>query len=192
LESLHYGVDYFGSGGKNDAAFKDGGKFVGLFETGTDLDLLPDTGVFCPAGMVWVGVNRLNSGFCIDAYEASWSEGNKPVSAANRNPWSFLPVDIFPYFSQSEAAGYCQSAGKRLPEDYEWFFGGARHSRRTDCAGHRRGGLPSLEQPFGFTRQDPQAERSGLAGYGIRMVNLQRRFHKDRHRETLPLGLRRF
>lgn len=122
LESLYYGVDYFGSGGKNDAAFKDGGKFAGLFEMGTDLNLLPDDGVFCPAGMVWVGANRLNSGFCIDAYEASWSEGNKPVSAANRNPWSSLPGDIFPYFGQAEAANYCQSVGKRLPEDYEWFL----------------------------------------------------------------------
>ena len=74
--------------------------------------------------MVWVGANRLNSGFCIDAYEASWSEGNKPVSAADRNPWSSLPGNVFPYVGQSEAAGYCQSAGKRLPEDYEWFLAG--------------------------------------------------------------------
>lgn len=122
LESLHYGVDYFGSGGRNDAAFRDGGKFAGLYELGTDLNLLPDDGIFCPAGMVWVGANRLNSGFCIDAYEASWLEGNRPVSAAGKNPWSSLPGDIFPYFGQSEAADYCQSVGKRLAENYEWFL----------------------------------------------------------------------
>ncbi len=124
LESLYYGVDYFGSGGKNDIAFKDGGKFAGLYERGTDFNLLPDDGVFCPAGMIWVGANRLNSGFCIDAYEASWSEGNKPVSAAGKNPWSSLPDGIFPYFGQAEAVNYCQSVGKRLPEDYEWFLAG--------------------------------------------------------------------
>ncbi|MDP1629589.1 MAG: SUMF1/EgtB/PvdO family nonheme iron enzyme [bacterium] len=122
LESNYYGVDYFGSGGKNDIAFKDGGKFAGLFEAGNDFNLLPDDGVFCPAGMVWVGPNRLNSGFCIDAYEASWSEGNRPQSLGGQNSWSSLPDNIFPYVNQAEAQNFCQSVGKRLPEDYEWFL----------------------------------------------------------------------
>ncbi len=85
----------------------------------------------CSEGMVFVPND--NGGFCIDKYEASpgeecpsWFISSQldtrdnldfneclPVSVAGARPWRFI--------SQTQAMTACAKAGKRLPNDEEWY-----------------------------------------------------------------------
>ena len=97
----------------------------GLYEIGSNLTIIPDSGGLCPTGMVYVPAPAR---ICIDRYEVSYSaagtkpdgtacSANCPLSQYNATPW----VNV----SQLNAIPYCQNMGKVLPSDYEWFIAAA-------------------------------------------------------------------
>jgi len=107
----------------NNAPIADGGD-NGLFESGTSLTLIPDSGL-CPVGMVWVPSPAM---VCMDRYEASYGSGytvagvacsNCAVSKSNANPWTTRSG--WPSVSQLTAITYCANVGKVLPSDFEWY-----------------------------------------------------------------------
>jgi len=80
-------------------------------------------------------VEVLGEGFCIDRYEASWSEGSVAISVAGAQPWNYVTV--------TEAVYACEAAGKRLCEVGEWLAA---------CSGPS----PGHAYPYG-DNYDPQA-----------------------------------
>ena len=100
----------------------------GLYEVGSNLTIIPDSGGLCPTGMVYVPAPAK---ICIDKYEVSYSasgtkpdgtscSANCPVSVASANPWTTRSG--WPSASQLNAIIYCENMGKVLPTDYEWFI----------------------------------------------------------------------
>ena len=100
----------------------------GLYEIGSNLTIIPDSGGICPTGMVYVPAPAK---ICIDRYEVSYSasgtkpdgtscSANCPVSVASANPWSTRSG--WPSVSQTLAITYCENMGKVLPTDLEWFI----------------------------------------------------------------------
>jgi prepilin-type N-terminal cleavage/methylation domain-containing protein len=100
----------------------------GLYEIGSNLTIIPDSGGLCPSGMVYVPAPAR---ICIDKYEASYSasgikpdgtscSANCPLSVSSANPWTTRSG--WPSVSQITAKTYCENMGKVLPTDYEWFI----------------------------------------------------------------------
>lgn len=110
-----------------DLPVADGGD-NGLYEYGTQLTLMPDSGGLCPLGMVYV---PSPADICLDQYEESYSStgtkvdgtgscsSNCPASKRNQNPWA--THSGWPNVSQITAATYCANMGKVLPSDFEWW-----------------------------------------------------------------------
>ena len=135
LESNNFGFTNRDGYPVKDAAndntpLNDGGD-NGLYEKGTILTLMPDSGGLCPSGMVWVPAPGR---FCIDKYEASYTasatkpdgticSSNCPISQYNTNPW--VTRSSMPAVSQTTAITYCQNMGKSLPTDFEWWLAAA-------------------------------------------------------------------
>jgi len=135
LESNYYGfTDRDGyplrDAAKDNTPINDGGD-NGLYEKGSNLTLMPDSGGLCPSGMVWVPAPGR---FCIDKYEASYAasatkpngdacSSNCPISQYNTNPW--VTRSSMPSVSQTAAITYCQNMGKELPTDFEWWLAAA-------------------------------------------------------------------
>ena len=71
----------------------------GLFEIGSDLRVIPDSGGLCPTGMVWVPAP---GGFCIDKYENNLIGVNRMA-----------------------AESACSEKGRRLPSNTEWWLASA-------------------------------------------------------------------
>jgi len=106
-----------------DLPVADGGD-NGLYEYGTQLTLMPDSGGLCPLGMVYV---PSPADICLDQYEESYSStgtkvdgtgscsSNCPASKRNQNPWASRSG--WPGVSQITAATYCANMGKVLPSD---------------------------------------------------------------------------
>ncbi|MDP1629486.1 MAG: type II secretion system protein, partial [bacterium] len=133
LESSYYGFkdrDGFpiANPAQNNLPLTDGGD-NGLYETGTNLSILPKGGQ-CPNGMVWA---PSPGKFCIDAYEATYSasgvtvasttcSSNCPLSQYNQSPWTSVQA---PAPSQTQAITLCQNMGKVLPTDYDWWLAAA-------------------------------------------------------------------
>ena len=103
----------------------------GLYEIGSNLTIIPDSGGLCPSGMVYVPAPAR---ICIDKYEVSYSasgtkpngtscSSNCPVSVASANPWTTRSG--WPSVSQTLAITYCENMGKVLPTDLEWFIAAA-------------------------------------------------------------------
>jgi len=110
-----------------DNPLSDGGD-NGLYETGSLLTLIPDSGGLCPSGMVYVPAPLR---ICLDRYEVSYSNSgtkpdgtncnsNCPLSIPNANPWTSRSG--WPGVSQINAITYCQNMGKVLPTDFEWYL----------------------------------------------------------------------
>ena len=134
LESNYFGfTDRDGfpvkNAAKDNAPVNDGGD-NGLYEKGTNLTLIPDSGGLCPSGMVWVPAPGR---FCLDKYEASYAtSGTKPdgtqcisdcpISQYNLAPWTSLRT---PSPSRESAITFCQNMGKDLPTDFEWWLAAA-------------------------------------------------------------------
>jgi len=100
----------------------------GLYEVGSNLRIIPDSGGLCPTGMVYV---PSPAKICIDKYEASYSptgtkpdgtscSSNCPLSIYGANPWASRSG--WPSVSQTLAKTYCQNMGKVLPRDFEWYL----------------------------------------------------------------------
>jgi prepilin-type N-terminal cleavage/methylation domain-containing protein len=100
----------------------------GLYEIGSNLFIIPDSGGLCPTGMVYVPAPAK---ICIDRYEVSYSasgtkpdgtacSANCPVSVASANPWTTRSG--WPSVSQLTAITYCENMVKVLPTDLEWFI----------------------------------------------------------------------
>ncbi len=114
---------------KDNTPINDGGD-NGLYEKGSNLTLMPDSGGLCPSGMVWVPAPGR---FCIDKYEASYAvsatkpdgttcNSDCPISQYNTPPWTSVKS---PAPSQTQAISLCQSMGKDLPTDFEWWLAAA-------------------------------------------------------------------
>ncbi|MCX6737666.1 MAG: SUMF1/EgtB/PvdO family nonheme iron enzyme [Candidatus Parcubacteria bacterium] len=110
-----------------DLPTTDGGD-NGLYEYGTQLTLMPDSGGLCPVGMVYV---PYPADVCMDQYEEAYSSSgtkvdgtgfcssNCPASKRSQNPWASRSG--WPSVSQITAATYCANMGKVLPSDFEWW-----------------------------------------------------------------------
>ncbi len=134
LESNYYGfTDRDGypvkNAAKSNLPLADGGD-NGLYEKGSNLTLMPDSGGLCPTGMVWVPAPGR---FCIDKYEAGYAASaikpdgtqctsNCPISQYNTPPWTSVKS---PAPSQTQAILFCQNMGKDLPTDFEWWLAAA-------------------------------------------------------------------
>ena len=94
----------------------------GLYEVGSNLKIIPDSGGLCPTGMVYVPAPAK---ICIDRYEVSYSaSGTKPDGTACSANCPISQYDATPWVSVSQlnAISYCEGMGKVLPTDLEWFM----------------------------------------------------------------------
>jgi len=94
----------------------------GLYEVGSNLRIIPDSGGLCPTGMVYVPAPAK---ICIDRYEVSYSaSGTKPDGTSCSSNCPISQYDATPWVSVSQlnAIPYCENMGKVLPSDYEWFI----------------------------------------------------------------------
>jgi hypothetical protein len=140
------------------------------------LSCLPakDGGGGCPRGMAYVaaspapaaGANPMHA-FCIDRYEASLIEGEKPFSpyepVKGRHVRAVSEADAVPqgYISQIEAAAACRASGKRLCGEEEWV---------TACRGHAGSRYPyGNDHKRGYCNdqgKSPLVRLHGAAGLG--------------------------